>query len=673
MKFSPAIEQKLSDDLSLVVPGAWLNPKGLAIAEVQLYNGTLLHSDTVCLGNNTARLKFIKAVTKRAKVEADEVENALLLIGGNLTTTLADELEEDAEESAKPNQATALLELASDAEFFHDSNDEGYATFEVNGHKETWRIKVSGFRNWLLRRYYKETGGTANSQALQDALNVLQAKALFDGPELPVFVRVAEHQGNIYVDLCNEKWEVVEITSSGWRVLSESPVKFKHASGMLALPYPVAGGSTDELRPFINLNSESDWVLFCSWLAQAIRPAGPYPVLVFHGEQGSSKSTVQSMARSLIDPNSAPLRTEPRGEHDLVISASNSWCVCLDNLSHISLTLSDAICRLSTGGGFATRQLYTDGDEVLFNAQRPVLINGIEEVVTRGDLLDRALINYLPSIPSSKRRPQAELWADFNAAKPRILGALYDAVSVAMRNIAAIKLTHLPRMADFAMWATAAETGFGFKPGAFLSAYMTNRDSSNDLVLESSSVATVLVAFVEKEDSWLGTATDLLKELNSQANESTQRLKTWPKDGRTLSNRLRRLAPNLRAAGVAIEFDITEGHKKKRLIRLEWACNSASAASASVETEQNQDLDADAQNNSGRKGDESADANAEPSNYVKSKQTKGDDMDADAADVADAKKQSHSEARMNDFSCCPTCGYEGQRFTDCPECGDEIR
>lgn len=125
MKFSPAIEQKLSDDLSIVIPGAWLNPKGLAIAEVQLFNGTLLHSDTVCLGNNTARLKFIKAVTKRAKIEAADVENALLMIGGNLTTTLADELEQDSEESAKPNQATALLELASNAEFFHDSNDEG--------------------------------------------------------------------------------------------------------------------------------------------------------------------------------------------------------------------------------------------------------------------------------------------------------------------------------------------------------------------------------------------------------------------------------------------------------------------------------------------------------------------------------------------------------------------
>jgi hypothetical protein len=651
VKFPQPIEQPLDDKHSLLIHSARLKG-GSPFVDVSVYNGVPLHQDEIYIATSKGRSEFAKQVKNRVGIDEDITEKSLLIVSSHLTTTYADELEKEQESEAKPNQATTLVELASTGtEFFHDASNETYATIEVNGHKETWRIKVSGFRNWLSRRYYKETGGAASAQALQDALGTLQAQALFDGSTLPVFLRVAEDKGNIYVDLCNENWEAVEITSTGWRVVADPPVKFRRAPGMLPLPYPVVVGSIDELRPFINLSSNSDWALFCSWLVQAIRPVGPYPVLVFHGEQGSAKSTAQSMARALIDPNSSPLRTEPRSEHDLVIAASNGWCICLDNLSNINVPLSDAICRLSTGGGFSTRQLYTDSDEVLFNAQRTVLINGIEELVTRGDLLDRSLIIYLPSIPDNKRRPQSELWADFDGMKPRILGALYDAVSCAMRRLPTTKLAHLPRLADFAMWASAAETSFGFPSGTFLSAYSENRQSANDLVLESSAVAAALLAFAEKETVWLGSATELLKELNTTAAESTRQLRTWPRDGRGLSNRARRLAPNLRAAGVAIEFDLCQG-KRKRLIRLEWVGIPSSVASATSAT-----------------GVEAEDIDSAKSTEAEDKQA-----GEDAKDAEDAKKQACSDGGINlDFSYCPTCGLEGPRFTECPECGDLIR
>ena len=51
---------------------------------------------------------------------------------------------------------------------------------------------------------------------------------------------------------------------------------------------------------------------------------------------------------------------------------------------------------LASGGGFAIRQLYTDQDEVLFDAARPIILNGIEDVVTRPDLADRGLFLTLP-------------------------------------------------------------------------------------------------------------------------------------------------------------------------------------------------------------------------------------------------------------------------------------
>src|SRR5262249_33085117 len=152
---------------------------------------------------------------------------------------------------------------------------------------------------------------------------------------------------------------------------------------------------------------DAEWPLLVGWLLAALRPVGPYPVLLLHGEQGSAKSTTERILRALVDPNSASLRAEPRNPHELMIAAKNGWVVALDNVSPLPNWLSDAICRLSTGGGFSARRLYTDGDEVLFDAQRPVIINGIEEVATRGDLLERSLLLTLPRIHEGDRRTES--------------------------------------------------------------------------------------------------------------------------------------------------------------------------------------------------------------------------------------------------------------------------
>ena len=125
-----------------------------------------------------------------------------------------------------------------------------------------------------------------------------------------------------------------------------------------------------------------------AWLIQALRPQGPYPVLILQGEQGSAKTTIERMLRALVDPSTAPLRTTPRNEHDLYIAATNTWVLAFDNISNLQPWLSDALCRLSTGGGFTTRTLYENREQELFDAMRPVILNGISDVATRPDLFD---------------------------------------------------------------------------------------------------------------------------------------------------------------------------------------------------------------------------------------------------------------------------------------------
>jgi hypothetical protein len=431
---------------------------------------------------------------------------------------------------------------------------EPYATFPVGGHKETWAVTGIGFRRWLSRLYYETTGRVPGSQALQDAINVLAGKAAYDGAERPVAVRLAEHNGAIYLDLGDPDWRAVEITAAGWRVVTDPPVRFVRKPGLLPLPDPVAGGSVDELRPLVNLPDDAAWRLAVAWLVAALRPDRPFPILAVNGEQGSAKSTLCKMLRALIDPNKSPLRRPPRDERDLAIAAHNSWVVAFDNLSGIRPDQADTLCSLATGGGISTRQLYTDADEILIEAMRPMMVNGIEEVATRPDLLDRAITLTLPTIPDHLRRDEEELWREFEQRRPRILGALLTAVAAALANKPAVRLTNKPRMADFAIWIVAAEPALGWPKGSFLSAYSANRDGSTAAALESSAIAQPVLALVERHGTWTGTVKQLLGELDSVAGEAARKDRDWPTNPRKLGGDLRRLAPALRRAGVNVEL-----------------------------------------------------------------------------------------------------------------------
>lgn len=471
----------------------------------------------------------------------------------------------------RPSVATRLVEMAGDVDLVHTPDGIPYAVIQRGGHIETWPLASRAVRDDLARRYYEETGGAPHSQALQDALNVLRGRALFAGREEPVHTRLAARDGKLYLDLCDPGWRVVEITANGWQVISDSPVRFARSRGMAALPLPQSGGSVGALRDFLNVAS-GDWPLLLAWLVGAFMPAGPYPVLVLTGEQGSAKSTAGRVLRSLIDPSTVPLRSLPREERDLAITAGNSWVIALDNVSNLPHWLSDAISRLATGGGFATRELYTDAEERLFAATRPVVLNGIGDIATRSDLLDRAIIVTLPTIPDDKRRTEAELWGEFEEERPRILAALLTALALALRGVNAVRLAAAPRMVDFANWVVAASPALGMEPGDFLDAYTGNRRSIHELALESSQVAAAVIALTsELSDGgeWTGTATELLERLNTRVGDTMQRQKGWPKNGRSLSSTLMRFAPNLRAVGINVERgEEGSGKWKRRFLRI---------------------------------------------------------------------------------------------------------
>ena len=395
-----------------------------------------------------------------------------------------------------------------------------------------------------------------------------------------MFVRVASDAGKVYLDLADDAWRAIEIDAKGWRLVDEPPVRFRRAAGMLPLPIPQRGGKIASLRRFLNVRDETDFVLAVAWLLAALRDVGPYPVLALLGVHGAAKSSFTTILRALVDPNTAPLRALPREDRDLFIAATNSHILAFDNVSGLPNWVSDTLCRLATGGGFAVRRLYTDMDETLFDATRPVILNGIEDFITRPDLADRTIFQALQAIPDKSRKASQQLMTEFERDRPTILGALLTAVSCGLKHLPNVELERLPRMADFAKWATACEPAL-WPAGTFAKAYDANRDEAVETVIEADAVATALRSLMADRLEWSGTASDLLRTLSLQVSEPERRGNTWPTAPNKLSGRLRRQAPFLRHIGIQIDERRTgkAGTRTLYIKRTEREGNPSSAPS----------------------------------------------------------------------------------------------
>lgn len=455
----------------------------------------------------------------------------------------------------RPAQRDSLMQLTGDITLWHSPDGDGFATIPIGTHHENWPIRSKQFRDWLSAQAYRSLGIAPGSQAIEDTLRVLTAIANAEGDRREPWRRIGEHDSKVYLDLCDTEWRAIEITPQGWTVRSGEGLPFVRSPGMRPLFTPEAGEPIERLRGFVNVADDESFMLAVGWLVGAVRPRGPYPLVVINGEQGSGKSNFSRLLRSLIDPNAAPIRATPKDERDVVVAAINSHVLAFDNLSKVEPWLSDAFCRLSTGGGFSTRALHTDSEELLFSGTRPIILNGIPALTDRPDLGDRAINVRLQAIPETERRTEAAFWEAWEAEAPYVLGALLDAVSSALRHQATTQLERSPRMADFALWVTAAEQGLGWEPRTFLAAYMGNRGTVAENAFEADPVAVAIDKLAREAgpDGWHGTPTELLTELTLHVSESVRRSRAWPLTAQALGNRLDRIAPLLRGRSIHLE------------------------------------------------------------------------------------------------------------------------
>lgn len=451
------------------------------------------------------------------------------------------------------------LLLDDGSEILRTRRGDVFVRFKQGEHYETWRIESNVARAKIMRVLRGQQHRALTHAQVEDEIHDLSGRAHHEARIVSVFRRIGAVDGFVYIDLGDDDWHAIEVSPDGWRVIQESPVVFERLGGMLALPQPEHGGDISELCPFVNVGSDDDFMALVSFIVECFNPMGPYPLLVLNGPEGSAKSTLAKVVRALVDPNSSPVRGEPRDAWSLMISAESSRLLAYDNLSHVPQWLSDALSGLATGNGYSVRRNYGNREEEIFNAQVPIITTSITNLFTRGDLLSRSVILRLP--PIVRRRAERVFWEEFNAVSGRLLGVILDGVAAALRN--ANRDFESPiRMADFAAWAAGASEAFGWNAEDALASLANRAEDNAGLAVDSAAMGRVLSEIAEAE--FEGTNDELLRECERRV-PAARRGVGWPSNARGMRNAVDRLEGSLQLGGYRILHRRAGG---QRLVRL---------------------------------------------------------------------------------------------------------
>ncbi|MET9614988.1 ATP-binding protein [Kitasatospora indigofera] len=492
-------------------------------------------------------------------------------------------------DGGKPNQASQLVALARERFDLVVSEDGRPYAVVKDGPNVVLPLRgKAGLRAQIARLYTDANGGSVPSQgSLSDAMMVLEGQAAATDP-VEVNLRVAGGPERIVIDLGTADGRAIVVTPGSWHLAARSPVLFRRSGAMSPMPAPDRDRAAEGLpllRSLLNMDDPTFHQLV-GWLAAAWMPHIPHPILTFKGEQGTGKSKAAQMLVNIIDPSPASRRTQPRDIKMWSTQAFNSWALCLDNISTIPPWLSDTLCKAVTGDGFVDRALYTDDDVVVLTFRRVLAMTTIDAGALAGDLAERLMILDLQLIDPGRRRTERELDHTFDQARPAILAALLDLLCEILAVLPTVNLDSLPRMADFAQVLAALDE---IQDWRTLADYGASSANVNADALEGDPFGSAVLALLESQRSWVGSAGELLAKLNLVAGLETYHPK-WPKDATRAGGQLKRLAPVLRSVGVLVDDTqrSTDRHHRRlisiTLQGLESLGNAASEAPPASET-----------------------------------------------------------------------------------------
>ena len=443
-------------------------------------------------------------------------------------------------------------------------NGDVFVDLWVDARRYTVAVRSEGFVGMLYLICAQDAPGKMLSARAVDEIRAWAIGiAIARGRTFDANVRLGGDSKTVWYDLGDDTHDMVKWIGGRWvitRATGDTP-HFYRPGGMLGQVRPGDGGNLVELLSRHIRTKNDDIYLIAAWLIGAMKPGGPYPILIINGEQGSAKSTTTRLLRKIIDPHALDMREPLDNNRDLVAAVKNSFVLAFDNMSFLKGNLSDSFCRISTGtGALGGRALYTDTTEAAFTACRPIVLNGIPAFAEREDLISRSINLELPSIKEGMRLDDDTFWASVDQDLPNILGALFDCVAVAQARFPQVKLNNAPRMANFARWAYA---GLGDEGDRFLQAYSRNKMEASSHFIEHSEVAQAIIKFMEDKELWHGTWAQLLKDLGQNPLS-----KNWPTNSLQLRNRVIRLSEDLRKNGIEWRTNGREGGTGRMALEL---------------------------------------------------------------------------------------------------------
>ncbi len=462
---------------------------------------------------------------------------------------------ETASEAKKPSRFKILIQLLDsiDVTFFKDQFSEAWACMRVDDHYENVRIRSGKFRHFLTRIFYEATEEGCGREILQQVQDLCAARAAFGGDSRELSNKFAWVDGHLLIDLSGPDWKCVKLSSAGWDIVTLPAPPFKRHSHMHQLPEPDPNGQITELLDFLPVKNENSRTLLLVWVVTLPLASVSRPIMVLHGLQGSGKSTISLMMRTILDPSAVPKLNLPTRQEELIQAIDHHALVNFDNIHELKQWQSDSICTAVTGGGSTKRTLFTDEDDTIFSYQRAFILNGINVPGTQPDLLDRALLVKTDRIEDNERLEEEEFLPRFDQAKPRIFGGLLNALSQAMAVKPTIRLVRKPRMADWTTWGCAVAEVLGIGSEKFLRAYHSAIQYQHSEIVEASPVCITLIEFMKEKPVWTGRSTDRYPELTKLAEDmGLTKDREWPGAPNALSRKLNELSHNLREVGIVI-------------------------------------------------------------------------------------------------------------------------
>jgi len=450
-------------------------------------------------------------------------------------------------EEGKRSQTDMLVEFArAQFELLHDRNGDVFARDSRTG--EVRRLSGRQFKDRLVSAFYQKHKMAVRDQSMREAMGTLQALGRFNGAPKAINIRSAKYSDKYYLDLCEPgNSRAIELGAGYWKIVDTPPVQFVRSEAMQPLPTPLHGGNIAPLWRIANI-PEQMRLLVVTWLSDSRRPDTPFPGLELIGEQGSGKSTAAEALRRVIDPSSCNLRGAPKTVEDIFVAAGQNHVVAYENVSHLAGPMQDALAILSTGGGYAKRQLFTNDDEHIINVRRPWMINGISIAVTQQDLVDRVISIECPVI--EVRQSSSNQWEKFENDLPGILGGLLDTMARALGILSSLTLapSDRPRLVEFVLLGQAVAQSAGHKQDEFLQRFNELRAETVARTLDSSPVATAILEFIEATPFGItAPVKDILARLEHHKPMGAE---FWPRSPKGLGDALRRAAPALRQMGI---------------------------------------------------------------------------------------------------------------------------